>query len=211
MNGQDRMKRQRGFGWIEAVAILVAVAVAFFAIRSVIKAVNAHDESIRTTADKAGYDRAMKELAQRDKKELEDAGVMIAALQLEKDTAAALHSEEQARLKKDHDKEVSDANRKTADLLDRVRSGELVFYDPGQQPGAGGPDLGHQAGGSGGIEGRTAAAATGGSGQALGAGLSRPATEFLLEEADRADEVARDLALCWGIARDDRVRLSKTP
>lgn len=205
------MKRQRGFGWIEGVICIVALAALFFAVRAVIAEVAARDEKIRSTAYAAGRADALKEVAQRDNAELIAAQDQVASLTLERDTAAALHAEQQARLKRDHDKEVANEAAKRDDLLRRVRSGELVFIDPGQQGGACG--AGQVDAGRGGfsLKAGAAAAAAVGSGQAVGGGLSRQAAEFLLAEADRADTAARELNLCWGIAKDDRKRAGAAP
>ena len=187
--------KQRGFGLLElgvVLGILVALGVLYGMYKSEL-----------TRADKAGYDRALKEVAQRDKKELEDAQTLIAGLTLEKETQAALHAAEQAKAKSKHDKEVADAKRETTDLLRRIDTGSLVLRDPGR-PWKGGASAFNPDGNSG--RGQVGALATvaSGSGQAIGEGLSSQASRFLFLEADRADEVAAELELCWGIARDDR-------
>lgn len=159
-----------------------------------------------TRADKAGYDRALKEVAQRDKKDLEDAQAQIASLTLAKESEAALHAAEQAKAKRKHDKEIANAKAETAVLLRRIDTGSLVLRDPGR-PREGSAWRLNPDGNSGRSPAGTAAAPADGSGQAVGEGLSKQASRFLLSEADRADEVAADLELCWGIAKDDRARL----
>lgn len=190
--------KQRGFGLMElglALGILIALGVLYGMYKSEL-----------TRADKAGYDRALKEVAKRDKKELEDAQALIAGLTLEKETQAALHAAEQAGKKNAHDKELANAKRETADLLHRIDTGSLVLRDPGRA-WKGGAGVLNPDGNSGRSPLGAATTAAGGSGQAQPEGLSPTLTRFLVVEADRADEVAADLELCWGIAKDDRTRL----
>lgn len=198
--------KQRGFSGIEIIGALLAAAALVAAIAGLVHLVTSYLDGIRTTADRAGYDRALKETAQRDKTELIDAQGQIAALTADRDQQAAAHAEEQARLKRIHDKEVAGEKTKTADLQHRIDTGELVLRDPGRRAGEGCAEPVNQVRDSGRVESGTAAAPADGSGQVVGAGLSPEAARFLLGEADRADEVAADLELCWGIARDDRVR-----
>lgn len=178
-----------------ALGILIALGTLYGMYRAEIK-----------RADKAGYDRALKEVAQRDKQELLDAQTMIAGLTLDRDTQAALHAAVQSDAKKKHDKEIADAKVKTADLQRRIASGELVLRDPGRT-GESCPGTLNPGGDRSGSETGTATAPADGGGQAQPEGLSKQAAGFLLDQADRADEVATDLELCWSIAKDDRARL----
>ena len=158
-----------------------------------------------TKADKAGYDRAIKEVALRDKKDLEESQVQIAGLTLERDTQAALRTAEQAKLKRDHDKEIANAKAENNRMRAGLASGSIVLRDPGRA-GEGGAWRLNPDGNSGRGAAAPLAALAGGSGQAPGAELSRGLSENLWAEAERADEVRADLALCWGIAKDDRAR-----
>ena len=160
-----------------------------------------------TRADQAGYDRALKEVAQRDKKELEQAQVEIAGLTLERDTQAALHATEQARLKRERDKEIANAKAENDRMRAGLASGSIVLRDPGRA-GEGSPWRLNPDGNSGRGQAGGATTIASGSGQAPGTELSRSLSENLWAEAERADEVRADLALCWGIAKDDRARLA---
>lgn len=205
------MKRTRGFSFIEIIGALLAAAALVGAIYGLVHYVGEWVKTRDAGIFTAGYDKAKKELAERDKKELEDADRQIAKMLADKLATDTAHAEAQADAKRIHDREVANAKSETAALLARVRSGDLVLRDPGAivrasgsgQPGAGGV--------AGCVPTDTAAAAPGGSGQALGGRISDAASEFLLTEADRADEVASDLALCWRIARDDRVKAGVSP
>lgn len=195
--------KQRGFGVLElgmALGILVAAGALVYGVKSYL-------EGIRTTADKAGYDRALKEVAQRDKKELEDSQALIASLTLERDTNAALHATEQARLKRVRDKEIADAKAENDRMRAGIASGSIVLRDPGRA-GEGSAWRLNQDGNSGRGQAGATTTVAGGSGQATGTELSRSLSANLWAEAERADEIRADLALCWGIAKDDRIRIS---
>lgn len=208
------MRNARGLSLIEVAIVLGAAAALAATIFGGVKMWNNHMDEVVSRADKAGYDRALKETAQRDKKELLDAQTQIADLEAQKTAQAEAHAQAQAGEKREHDKEVARAKEETADLLRRISSGELVLRDPGRgRSGDSRPGSVDQKGAGGGSQASSATAAPSGGGEAVSQGLSPEASGFLLLEADRADEVASDLALCWGIARDDRAKVgtAQTP
>lgn len=206
------MKRQAGItNQVTIIIVIAALAALVGAIAGGIHMVNVHDEAIRSTADKGGYDRGLKETAQRDKSELEAAQAQITKLNDDRTAEQLAHVEAQATAKQDHDKEIENAKAETEKLRSDIRTGRIVMRDPGARARACG--AGQQGTGSVAVGGQApaiAVAAAGGEQTGAG-GLSPEASEFLLGEADRANEVRADLKLCWSIARDDRKPRSVAP
>lgn len=190
--------RSRGFSLIEAAIALGAAAAFVVAIGGVIHMWNTHTTEITTRADKAGYDRAMKEVSERDNKELADARLKIIALttkvrDLEQKLAgaqnriAALLEEKRKRSKADEDAALHSLDDVGHVLRDGIIQPTACPQQGGADPGSAGPG------------------ASGEPPQKTCYRFSGASEEFLLDLAREARDNA-DLAISIGEAYDEAAR-----
>lgn len=185
-------RRQRGIvqGWLLLIGVIV--------ILGLIGGIAYQVKSTIADADKHGYDRGVEETtaayAKRDNAALAAANIRINELQEAARKREREHAAQLNDISGQYQQEVGNANRKVADLTRRVRAGDLRLRDPGAVCAAqgGGGRVPEASGSAGGRDGGT------------GTELSAATAEFLISEANRADDVARQLAACQAVVRADR-------
>lgn len=130
----------------------------------------------------------------REVTELRTANDKIAVLEHAARSAELDYADAMNKIAIQFEQEKRDANIKTNRLIAKLRAGDLRLYDPAarrESPCAG-------------TTGETPASPGSGDGATAG-GLSGEATEFLLSEAERADEIVLQLNACQGVVRADRL------
>lgn len=162
-------------GWIYLIGLVALV----LAVVGVITAVNVHDSNI----DKRAYDRGKSETEKkyldRDNQQLRDANDQIQKLQNAARAAEQEHQQQVASLTLKLSKELkANESLKQADRV-AIRDGTLRLRDPGQRTASAANCVASPGA-------APVTAATGSDGTA-GSELSNSASEFLLDEANRAD------------------------
>lgn len=186
------MKSHRGFGLLELGMAIAALAL----LSSIVWGVKSYLDGIRTTADKAGYDRAIGEVAKRDNKALLDAQARVKLLQGEKEALERKAANNQAEISANYQRGLQDGKVRTDRFIADVHAGRIVLRDAGGR--AAGAALGA------GSEGGGAAAGAGGRDGATGCQLSTAASGFLLGLTGEADDLARQLTACQALIVKDR-------
>ena len=147
--------------------------------------------------DADGYQRGLRETSavyeKRDREARAAADAEIGALRAAKDKAESESRAAVQSITQKLEKDRNDANRTIADLNGRIAAG-FRLRDPYA--------IGTAASCNGGVS--TAAASAAGSGGAGGGEFSEQVTQFLVSEAGRADQVARQLAACQALVAADR-------
>lgn len=130
----------------------------------------------------------------REVKELKAANDKIAELEHAARSAELDYAAAMDKVATQFEQEKRNANIKTNRLIAQLRAGDLRLYDPAARSESA-------------CAGTTSATpASPGSGDgATAGGLSGAATEFLLGEAERADEIVLQLNACQGVVRADRI------
>lgn len=189
----NRRRRARGFALLQLGMALAALAL----IAGIVYGVESYLEGIRTEADKAGYERAMGQVAKRDNKALLDAQARVNVLEAEKRALEQKAADDQAVISANYQKGLKNEKTRTDRFIADVRAGRIVLRDPGQRPAAGAAD-GVRSPGT-----EAAAGACRCDGPA-GTQLSDAAAEFLLLLAGEADDAVQQLDACQAVVRKDR-------
>lgn len=192
------MKTLKGFGIIEGIGAIVALAFLIGAITLLAHTIITSYENTRREGHDAGVAETDAAYTKRDNDKLVKAAARIKQLE---EVARAEESRTQAAVNvavAKHIKEKANAQSKLADIQSRIASGALILRDPGIRTGTGCP-------GGGGRTGTEAAgdpagsAGRDGGGELRGQGsgvLSDEARAFILSEAARADRKVMALQLC---------------
>lgn len=129
---------------------------------------------------------------QRDNAALRETEQTVTRLQQAARETERRHAQAMADVSSDYQRRIDEAHQLRAADRVALRTGALRLRDPGTPGAGGGSAAGSPGAGSPGRDGGTAGE------------LSRQAAEFLLELASDADDVARQLAACQRIVREDR-------
>lgn len=186
--------KQRGLGQIEMIVGVVTIGLLVAGFYAFISYVS----GVEKKADKAGYDRAMLLVAQRDNKQLTEAQGTILRLQKEKADLEAQHAAAVVAADEEATRRVADVERRKDAFVSDVVAGRIRLFDPGK----GKADASCPGGGGG--TGPTTVAGAGVDHGAGGTELSPELAKFLGEEASRADKVVVKLTACQAILRADR-------
>lgn len=177
-----------GETWVKVVIVILSVAALVGAGYFVEREWNAAIESASEKADQAGYDRARKELAERDNKALQEALTKVKQLEEAARAAEAKAAQEIADARTAHAREVADAELKRARLAADLRSGQRRLRDAEGRCATTAPAS---------SDGRKAVAADpAGSAGGSGCELSERAGIDLSNLASRADRVRATARLC---------------
>lgn len=142
--------------------------------------------------DGAGYDRADAAWKTRENKELTGKNAKILELTAAVRAAEVRNAEALNAISTQNQQELRNEREKHARDIAAVRAGILRLRDVAARAGSCGAAPG------------PAGAGAGGRDATAGAELSGAATEFLLGEAARADEITRQLGRCQDVVRADR-------
>lgn len=196
------MKTRRGFTLIHLVIVLGAVAAVLAALWGAIKAWDSYTAGLIAQGDKAGYTRAMQEVAIRDNRQLEAVTAALTAETKRTRDREAAHRDEMRTAADNLRKEQQNAKLAERRVLDGLRDGTIKLRGFGADGNLGcGPTLGDKtAAGPGGT------ASGGGDGAGEGgfpATLPRPLSDqdYFIEEFGRADKTARALKLAQDTIR----------
>lgn len=213
------MKRMRGFGVIEIVAVLVALAVLIGAVAGLVGLVKARDEGIERNGHSRGVGETEARYTTRDNQKLTKALAEVRRLEAE---ARAREDGMQDKVNKAVAKHLEGERNAKMDLeilRAGVRDGTLLLRDPGRAadsagcPGGGertgSAVAGNPLGGGGrdagaGFSGGTAGLLPRAEGDARGAALSDAASDFHILEAFRANLKVKALQLCRATLRAER-------
>lgn len=195
--------KPRGF----ALAQLALVLGILLAVAGIVVAVRGYLEGIREEADKAGYTRAVAEVAARDNKKL--AAALKRVQELEADKAKREETMQAAvdAAVAQKSKEARDATRNLETLRAGLRNGTFSLRDPGAKTRPGCPGSGERpataiAGDPAGSSGRVGGGELRGEGEGV---LSVEAGEFIVAEAGRADAKVRALQICRATLKAERL------
>jgi hypothetical protein len=165
--------------WL-GLALLVALSAAAFG-------VNTWWKGVSSGLIEQGETRERLKWEQRERKQTAAWQAELDRIRREKDDAVAGLQARLAAAEFEHLEELEHEKQKTDRYVADVRAGRLVFVDPGSRAPAAGEACRS--------EGPAATATAGGGDGAAPGRLSAEASEFLLREADRADEVTEQLGL----------------
>jgi hypothetical protein len=196
------MKKLKGFTGIQIIGMLLAAAALVGAIAGLVYGVTSYLEGVRKTADKAGYDRAMKEVGQRDLKALSEATDEIVRLNKEARARELEHAKVVANLNAKLKKEKENAKAAESKLLADLDAGALVLRDDVLIPAACPAESGAPQGSGG----RTAAPSADPK-RAAGKTcwrFSPDVEKTLVEIGGRADRYAASLTSCVALLEEDR-------
>jgi hypothetical protein len=198
--------RQRGFGWLQIIGVLLAAAFLVGAIYKLVNYVGEWIEARDAAIFAAGEHKARAEYEARDNEKLIQATARIRELEAaaRKEEARRAHAVSSAVAT--HIKEKNDAHRNLEILRAALHDGSLLLRDPAAEAGAGCPGSGERGGG------RAAADPAGSAGRDGGGELPRAAagvlsgraSDFLLTEAGRADAALGKLRLCRATLKAER-------
>lgn len=149
----------------------------------------------------AGVDSTQAKWESREATQQVQAASQIKALEESARAAEQKHAADMASLATDYERKIDDAQKQRAADIAAVRAGDLRLRDPGSPIVPACPGAAAQAGpGSGGGDG----SAPGGLPAAPTGLLSGQTSEWLVDFAADADDVARQLASCQQVITEDR-------
>lgn len=177
-----------------AIGLLAALAVAIMAWKS-------YTAALVRTGFEAGVAAERAKWQEREAKELAAANAKILELTAQVRARERAQADAIAKIDRDHQKELDDAQARNAGVLAALRAGTLVLRDPGTAAGQGACDGG----------GAETASGTGQRHAQARGQLSEQAAGFLLRLAGEADEVVADLTACQRIIEADRASVGASP